>query len=217
MSALSRRVKVELSVRNVAIRLHAQWLGYVRAMMVEAGWQRERYVPTMEEYMPVAEVSFALGPIFLTPLYLVGPKLSEDAIRGPECDKMLRHMSIFGRLVNDLGTYEKESSQGKINSVLLHAIRYGDSMSSTSVDAAKEEIMRMAAASRRELLGLVVRGTGSAVPRQCKELFWNMCKVAHLFYLHGDGFCSLQEMMAAGNAVVHAPLEVRLPSCSDMS
>jgi len=34
-------------------------------MMMEAEWQRSQHVPTVEEYMTNAVVSFALGPIVL--------------------------------------------------------------------------------------------------------------------------------------------------------
>jgi hypothetical protein len=188
-----------------------QWVNLVRAFMTEAEWSRTTYVPTMEEYMSVAEVSFALGPILVIPLYLVGPELSEDMVRGPEFRDLLRHTSICARLLNDLQTYEKERHQGYANSVPLHALRDSGSISPSSIEAAKKEIRRATAVSRRVLLRLVIK-EGSAIPRPCRELFWNMCKVAHLFYLQGDGFLSLQELMAAASATVHEPLQVKLPA-----
>ena len=38
-------------------------------MMMEAEWQRSQQVPTVEEYMTNAVVSFALGPVVLPALY----------------------------------------------------------------------------------------------------------------------------------------------------
>ncbi|CAN6251986.1 unnamed protein product [Urochloa humidicola] len=173
--------------RSVAGHIAEIWVNLARAFMSEAEWTRTRYVPTIEEYMPVAEVSFGLGPILVIPLYLAGPELSEDMVRGSEYRDLLRHTSICARLLNDLQTYEKERHQGYVNSVLLYALRDGGSISSASIEAAKREIRRAFAVSRRELLRLVLR-EGSAIPRPCRELFWNMCKAAHLFYLQGDGF-----------------------------
>lgn len=74
--------------------------------MNEAEWMRNKTVPTIEQYMENGFVSFALGPIILPALYVVGPKLSEEAIADPECHEMFRLVSTCGRLLNDLQGYE---------------------------------------------------------------------------------------------------------------
>ncbi|CAL5021364.1 unnamed protein product [Urochloa decumbens] len=196
--------------RSVIDRIAQIWIDYLRSNVVEAEWTSKGHVPTMEEYKPVAEVSSAIGPILAVPLFLAGTELSEDMVSDPdpEYKEMLKHTSLCTRFLNDLGTYQKESSQGYVNAVLLHAHRnvHGGS---TSMETAEEEVRNAVVVSRRELLRLVQEG--SAVPRPCRELFWNMCKVAHLFYLQGDGFLSLQELMAAASEAVDEPLQVKLP------
>ncbi|CAN1290543.1 Ent-kaurene synthase 5, chloroplastic [Linum perenne] len=47
-------------------------------------------------------VSFALGPIVLPALYLVGPKLTEETVSSEEYKNMFESMSTCGRLLNDL-------------------------------------------------------------------------------------------------------------------
>ena len=74
--------------------------------MKEAEWLRNKSVPTFEEYMKNGYVSFALGPIILPTLYFVGPKLSEDIIRHPECQDLYKLVSTCGRLLNDIQGYE---------------------------------------------------------------------------------------------------------------
>ena len=101
--------------------------------------------------------------------------------------------------------YEREEEQGKTNSVLLLAPRYGG-----SIEAAKREVRSALAASRRELLRMVVRDSG-AVPRPMRQEFWNIYKVSHLMYSEEDGFTSTsRETLRAANAVVHEPLAWRL-------
>lgn len=101
---------------------------------------------------------------------------------------------------------QREGSQGKLNSVSLLVLHSGGSM---STDAAKKAIQKSIDASRRDLLRLVLR-KGSAVPRSCKELFWKMCKVLHLFYFQTDGFSSPKEMVGAVNEVINQPLKVQI-------
>lgn len=83
--------------------------------MIEAEWQRTKYVPTMEEYMANAVVSFALGPIVLPTLYFVGPKLQEDVVRDHEYNELFRLMSTCGRLLNDSQGFEVPGSLSVTN------------------------------------------------------------------------------------------------------
>ncbi|PRQ30333.1 putative ent-kaurene synthase [Rosa chinensis] len=92
----------ERSVTNHVIEI---WLDLLKAMLKEAKWLINKSAPTMEEYMENAYVSFALGPNVLSNLYLVGPKLSEDAVRSSEYYHLYRLMSTFGRLLNDMQSY----------------------------------------------------------------------------------------------------------------
>ncbi|TVU29568.1 hypothetical protein EJB05_21141, partial [Eragrostis curvula] len=196
---------VEVQNRSVVGHIVELWVNYVRAAMAEAEWTRKKFVPTMEEYMPVAELSLAYGPILVSSMYLVGPELSEDMVRSSEFKDMVRLTSTCARLLNDLNTYEKEGVHGCVNCVLLHAHHHCGSTSSTSIEAAKTEIRKIISISYRELLRLVLRG-GGTIPRQFRELWWDMGKATSQFYLDGDGFCSMQ-MVAATNAVVREPLK----------
>ena len=70
--------------------------------MSEAEWRMRKYVPTVEQYMSNAVVSFTLGPIVLTSLYFVGPKLSGCVIQDQEYKELFRLTSTIGRLLNDI-------------------------------------------------------------------------------------------------------------------
>jgi len=65
-----------------------------------------KYVPTEEEYMKNASLTFALGPIVLPALYFVGPKIPESVVKDPEYNELFRLMSTCGRLLNDVQTFE---------------------------------------------------------------------------------------------------------------
>nr|AWA45186.1 hypothetical protein SS81E14_000003 [Saccharum spontaneum] len=177
--------------RGVTNHLVEIWLDLLRSMMVETEWQRSQHVPTVEEYMTNAVVSFALGPIVLPALYFVGQEVLEQAVKDEEYDKLFRLMSTCGRLLNDCQSFEREGNQGKLNSVSLLVLHSSGSM---SIEAAKKAMQKSIDVSRRELLRLVLRKE-SPVPRPCKELFWKMCKIVHLFYSQTDGFSSPKEMI----------------------
>ncbi|CAM0902673.1 unnamed protein product [Alopecurus aequalis] len=196
-SALQNR-----DVRNHMIEL---WIETLRSMSTEAEWVRSQYMPTTSEYMTNANLSYGLGPIIPTSLYFVGQELSESVVKDQEYTELLRLMNICCRLLNDIQGYEREGSQGKVNSVSLLVLHSGGFMSS---EAAKKTIEEHIASCRKDLLRLVLK-EDSVVPRPCKELFWKMCKVNHLFYSQTDGYSSHKEMVGAVNAVIYEPLKLQ--------
>lgn len=97
---------------------------------------------------------------------------------------------------------QREFKQGKLNAVSL-LMTHG---SGVTEEVAIKKTMSYIDNQRRELLRLVLQENGSAVPRACKDLFWKMTKIVHLFYMENDGFSSNEEMIHLVNAVIHEPI-----------
>ncbi|KAM7502390.1 hypothetical protein LguiB_001294 [Lonicera macranthoides] len=188
--------------RSVTSHIAEIWLDSLKSMLRETEWSRDRYVPSMDEYMENAYVSFAIGPIVFPTLYLVGLELSDEAARSSEANKLFKLMSNCGRLLNDIQSFKRESEQGKLNAISLRMIHGGGS---TTKEEAIEDVRRFVETQREEVLRLVLKEKGSAVPRACKELFWKMTKVVHQFYLKDDGFTS-QGLMSAVKDIIHEPI-----------
>ncbi|XP_057546587.1 terpene synthase 6, chloroplastic isoform X2 [Amaranthus tricolor] len=180
------------------------WLSLLKSMWNEAEIQRNMSVPSMEEYMENGYISFALGPIVLPALYFIGPKLSEEIIRSEEYHDLFKLMSTCGRLLNDFQGFQREAEHGKLNAVSLLMLQGNGNVSK---EDAILEIKRTVDSKRRELLRLVLQpGNGGVVPKECREVFWKMSKVLHLFYLKEDGFTS-EEMAGDVKAILHDPLK----------
>ncbi|KAK8997118.1 hypothetical protein V6N11_020604 [Hibiscus sabdariffa] len=190
--------------RNVKTHVTEIWLALLRSMLQEAQWLKHKAVPTVNEYMTNGYVSFALGPIILPALYFIGPRISEDVIKSPEYNLLYKHVSTCGRLLNDIHGFKRESMEGKLNAVSLHIIHSTDSVTKDDVI---REMKHLIKERRRELHGLVLQRNSSTVPRECKELFWKMSKVLHLFYVKDDGFTS-HELGSVVNAVINEPVFV---------
>uniref|UniRef100_A0A2N9J246 ent-kaurene synthase n=1 Tax=Fagus sylvatica TaxID=28930 RepID=A0A2N9J246_FAGSY len=188
--------------RNVISHIIDIWLNLLKSMLKEAEWLRDKSVPSMDEYMTNGYVSFALGPIVLPALYFAGPKISEEIVGTPEIHYLYELMSSCGRLLNDIRSFKRESEEGKLNAVSLCIIHGGGVF--TEEEAIKE-LKSIIGSKRRELLKLVLQEKGSVVPRACKDFFWKMIKVLHLFYMKDDGFTS-NEMINAVNAVIEEPI-----------
>ncbi|KEH38225.1 Ent-kaurene synthase [Medicago truncatula] len=193
---------VERQGRNVKDNVIKIWLDLMRSMFTEAEWSRTKTIPTIDDYMQNAYVSFALGPIVLPALYLVGPKLSDDASENQELDHLFKTMSTSGRLLNDIQGFKRESEEGKLNAVSLHMV-HGNGV--VTYEDTTDKLKGVIEDNRRELLRLVLQEKGSFVPRDCKDLFWKMMKVLNLFYMKDDGFTS-NEMHSTVNAVLKDPI-----------
>lgn len=96
---------------------------------------------------------------------------------------------------------QRESSEGKLNAVSLYMINDSGNFAK---EEATEAIKGVVEKRRRELLRLVLE-ENSTIPRACKDLFWNMCCVVHLFYRKDDGFTS-HEFMNSAKALFEQPL-----------
>ncbi|XP_044468247.1 ent-kaurene synthase, chloroplastic isoform X3 [Mangifera indica] len=188
--------------RDVTSHVVEIWLNLLKSMLKEAEWCRNKSVPSLDEYMENAYVSFALGPIVLPAVYLVGPKLPEESVKHPEIHNLYKLMSTSGRLLNDIRGFKRESKQGKLNAVSLHMIN-----SDITEEEAMQKLRSLIDSNRRELLRLVLQEKGSIIPRAVKDLFWKMSKVLHLFYMKNDGFTS-QDMFNFVNDVVQEPVSV---------
>ncbi|KAK1425273.1 hypothetical protein QVD17_20623 [Tagetes erecta] len=171
--------------RDVTSHVIQTWLDLMNSMLREAIWARDAYVPTINEYMENAYVSFALGPIVLPAIYFLGPKLSEEIVESSEYHYLFELMSTQGRLLNDIHSFKREFKEGKLNAVALHL---SNGEGGNVEEEVVKEMMMMIKNMRREMMKLVVEEKGSIVPRACKDAFWNMCNVLNLFYATDDGF-----------------------------
>nr|AKP96362.1 ent-kaurene synthase [Grindelia hirsutula] len=171
--------------RDITSHVIQIWLDLMKSMWREAIWTKDAYMPTINEYMENAYVSFALGPIVLPALYFIGPILSEETVQSSEYHYLFELMSTQGRLLNDIQSFKREFKEGKFNAVALHMSREKSGIVQEEV---VEEMKTLVETKRREMIKLVLEAKGSIVPRACKDAFWNMCNVVKLFYATDDGF-----------------------------
>ncbi|CAH1416468.1 unnamed protein product [Lactuca virosa] len=184
--------------RDITSHVIEIWVDVVKSMLREAIWARDGSVPTMTEYIENGLLSFALGPIVPLAIYFVGPKLSEEIVQSSEYHKLFELMSTYGRLLNDIHTFKRESKAGQLNAVPLY-MSHGKSTGIMEQEAV-EEIKMLMENHRREMMKLVLETKGSIVPKACKDAFWSMCNVVNLFYAKDDGY--------TGNAILDVVKEI---------
>ncbi|CAN1220951.1 Ent-kaurene synthase 5, chloroplastic [Linum grandiflorum] len=191
--------------RDVTRHIIDIWVELVKSMLKEAEWSRNKWVPTREEYMENGYVSFALGPIVLPALYLVGPKLSEEMVSSPEYKNVFQTMSTCGRLLNDLRGFKVQMDSDEVDAV---ALLLEEGSGRRSIEDVMEEVKREIERERKKLLKLVLEeDKEKGIPRCCKEPFWKMGKVLHLFYIKDDGFTNT-DLINAASSIVNEPIRL---------
>ncbi|KAJ8775387.1 hypothetical protein K2173_023152 [Erythroxylum novogranatense] len=189
--------------RDVTHHMVKIWHDLLSSMMKEAEWARENRVPTLEEYIETSIVSFALGPVILVPLFSIGPVLSEEVLESVEYDNLFRHVSLVGRLLNDLASVKREGEQGKLNSVILRMLQ-----KSMTEEEAVSETKRLIESHRVELLRMVLETKDSEVPKACKDYIWKNSHVLHYFYNEKDGYSCNSDKLKDEKSVLWEPVIV---------
>ncbi|XP_050234623.2 ent-kaur-16-ene synthase, chloroplastic-like [Mercurialis annua] len=204
-SALEDMIK-ELNViafehhgRNVELHLVKIWQELLNSMMKEATWAGENVIPSLNEYMENAYISFALGPICHITTYFLGITLPEEVMIGPQVYNLFKYVSLVGRLLNDLQSFKREREQGKYNSVSLRILH---SQGNMTEEEAIEGVIRDIEMYRKELLRLAVQKEDNSLPKRFRELFWNFSNVLHYFYMDNDGYSSPKNKMSRDAKVV---------------
>lgn len=107
--------------------------------------------------------------------------------------------------INSNGVLQREKKEKKPNSVSLQQAAHKGAISE---EEAISNIEKMVEYNRRKLLQMILQTKGSLVPKQCKDVFWNTCKIAYYLYSHADEFTSPQQMIEDMKLLIHEPLNL---------
>ncbi|XP_055961652.1 ent-kaur-16-ene synthase, chloroplastic-like isoform X2 [Mercurialis annua] len=171
--------------RSIEHHLVKIWHDLLKSMMNEAAWARVNATPSLDEYMENAYISLALGPICHITTYFLGVTLPEEIMTGQQINDLFKHVSLVGRLLNDLKSFKREREQGKYNSVSLRVFHSQETITEEeAIERTKGDIERY----RRELLRLSTQKEENLLPKPVRDFFWNKSNVLHYFYMDNDGY-----------------------------
>ncbi|KAL9160415.1 hypothetical protein ABFS82_08G198100 [Erythranthe guttata] len=159
----------------------------------------------LDEYLSFARISIGSGVCILTSIYFLGIKLFEEMIFSEECISLSMHAGTIVRLLNDLRSCQNENEETRLNAVsiiLKEDEEKGEEMAISKIE-------KMVEYNRRKLLRMVYR-RGTILPRKCKDLFSDLCKMGYYLYLSGGGdeFTCPQLIMGDMRLLIHQPLKL---------
>ncbi|XP_010049988.2 (-)-germacrene D synthase [Eucalyptus grandis] len=150
----------------------------VRAYFAEAKWFHQNYVPTMEEYMPIALATAAIELLLVTLLLGMEDFVTKDAfdwlLYGNS--KMVKAVKLVGRLMDDIAGHKFEQERGHgPSSVECFMKQY-----EVTEEEAKEELRKQVADAWKDINeGL---RCPTIVPRPLLVRILNFARAMHVVY-----------------------------------
>ncbi|KAK8527243.1 hypothetical protein V6N12_054465 [Hibiscus sabdariffa] len=150
---------------------------------VEAKWFHENYIPTMEEYMPIALMS--CGYPCLTIASFVGMEdviTKETFIWAFNDPKILTAASTICRLMDDVVSHEFEQERGHVSSAVeCYMKQYG-----TSMQATYDELLKQVNDAWKDINEGFLKPT--AAPASALNRILNFAKIMDLYHKEEDAY-----------------------------
>ncbi|KAK6158723.1 hypothetical protein DH2020_006037 [Rehmannia glutinosa] len=179
------------------------WLELLTNFARTMDFRSDNNVPTLDEYLSFAWKSVGSELCVFTPIHFLGMQLSKQMFTCEEYTSLCKHASMVCRLLNDLNSFKREEEEMTLNSVIVQTFR------GISEEEAILKVQQLVEYHRSKMVKMVYESKGSIIPRECKQLFWKICKIAHCFYPYegGDEFSSPRDIVKDLNAVIYEPLK----------
>ncbi|KAK4265051.1 hypothetical protein QN277_026154 [Acacia crassicarpa] len=178
------------NVHKVLPHIKKAWEDFCKSLYVEAKWDKEGYIPCLQEYLNNAWISSS-GPVILLHAYfatLYQPTHDINNFLLLNQD-FIFNVSLIIRLCNDLGTTVAERERGDVASSI---VCYMNQMDETEEEARRyiEDIIKRA---WKKINGHCFFFTTHQLDASSKQEFvnqaMNAARVAHTLYQNnGDGF-----------------------------
>ncbi|RZC93387.1 hypothetical protein C5167_026000 [Papaver somniferum] len=154
----------------------------VKAMLTEAKWCHNEYVPTFMEYQHNGSVS-SVGYVFLMAAYFTtNRRISDDALQAFENNHPLIYYScLLCRLSNDLATSSAEVKRGEVAS----SIHCYMQETNVSEDDAREHVKILIIETFKEINRYLI--VSSPFDRSFVNIVLNFARTTLFMYQHGDG------------------------------
>ncbi|XP_030943352.1 (-)-germacrene D synthase-like isoform X3 [Quercus lobata] len=165
----------------------------VQAYFEEAVWLKEKYIPTMEEYMSNAQISCGYLTISTISFIGMGDIVTKEAlewvIKEP---KIVRAASIISRLMDDIVSNEFEQERGHIVSGIECYMR----QHGVSKQEVHEEFRKQIVNAWKDINKECLRPT--EVPEPLLTRVVNLARVMDLLYKDEDAYTHLGGVMVEG-------------------
>ncbi|KAG7980231.1 hypothetical protein I3843_05G171300 [Carya illinoinensis] len=163
-----------------------------QAYFVEAKWMKEKYIPTVEEYMSNALVSGGYGAV--TTLSFLGMRDATKEVFDWSCSnpKIVRAAETICRLMDDLVSSEFEQKRGHVVSAIDCYIKQHN----VTRHEVEEEFKKQIEDAWKDINSEFLKPT--QVPKHFLEQVLNLSRVMDVIYKDDDGYTKVTQVLIDG-------------------
>nr|WNI01944.1 terpene synthase [Psidium guajava] len=154
-----------------------------RAYFQEAKWFHTNYIPTLEEYIPLALITSGYGMVATTSLVGMGDVVTEHAFEWlvSGC-KIMKATDTISRLMDDISSHQFEQERGHVAS----AVELLKKHRGISEQEAKEELQKRIVDAWKDTNEELLRPI--EVPTSILTRMLNLSRVMYVLYSDGDNY-----------------------------
>ncbi|XP_051151427.1 nezukol synthase KSL3-like [Andrographis paniculata] len=178
----------------------SMWIEIVSCYMKEKQTSSSNKKPTLDQYLSCSWITMGCKLGYTMTAHFLGVKVTEDILTNSKCANMLKHISLIGRLLNDLRGFEREEEEGKVNS--LHLL-LNDGF---SLEEAAAKAKQMIEYSRRNVMQVCnnLHSKQSLVPKECVEMIWGTYEAVWYVYCEADRIKCQKQAIEDLNSLIQA-------------
>lgn len=183
-SDIDREVQKEKGWTSVLPQLRQVWVGFCKALLVEAKWDEKGQSPSLVEYLDNGWISSS-GPVLSLHILLgIGEDMEETMAAFHGNHHLIHHASLIIRLCNDQGTSQAEVERGDAPSSIVCHMREAN----VTEKQGREHIKKLISESWKKINGEVLMRRFPKRQQKMKRYIVNTARVATFIYQNGDGF-----------------------------
>ncbi|KAI9121580.1 hypothetical protein K1719_008613 [Acacia pycnantha] len=192
---------------DITSSLRDLWYETFNSWLEEAKWSRNgSQTPSIDDYIKIGMISIAVHTMVLPASCFLKPSLPNHKLRPPHYETITRLLMVICRLLNDIQGYQKEKTEGKVNSVLINLIENPEVDMEGSIAFLREIIGK----HEKEFIEHVLMDEMCDWPKTTKQFHLSCLKAFQMFYNPSNRFDSKTDVLQDINKAIYLPLSTKL-------
>ncbi|TXG47435.1 hypothetical protein EZV62_026729 [Acer yangbiense] len=202
INEIANEIQHEKGWNQVLPYLKKVWADHTKALLMEAKWYNEGYIPSLQEYLSIGWITSGCLVLGVLSFFSIMNKVSDDMEHFLEKNQQIMHdPCTIVRLWNDLSTSKAEIERGDAPSVIQCYMREAN----VSEEMARNHITDLISKTLTKVNGLVLAPSAASM-KPFVNVLANYPRVAYCFYQDGDGFGVQEDLKSKIVSVLIEPM-----------
>ncbi|TXG47445.1 hypothetical protein EZV62_026739 [Acer yangbiense] len=203
INEIANEIQHEKGWNQVLPYLKNVWVDHTKALLMEAKWYKEGYIPSLQEYLSIGWITSGCLVLGVLSFFSIMNEVSDDMEHFLEKNQQIMHdPCTIVRLWNDLSTSKAEIERGDAPSAIQCYMREAN----VSEEIARNHITDLISKTLTKVNGLVLAPSAASM-KPFVNVLANYARVAYCFYQDGDGFGVQEDLKSKIVSVLIEPMD----------